>query len=61
MVKRFIKNILQNFCIYLLTLANIIHAISNNSVDWLLWLSIILCGLSVALCAMTAYRSGTDD
>lgn len=61
MTKRFFKNVLQNFGIYLLTLANIVHAVSNHSCDWLLWVSIALCGLSIALCAVTARKGGTDD
>lgn len=61
MAKRFFKNVSQNFCIYFLTIANITHAIVNATFDWLLWLSIILCGLSLTLCAVTAYRSGAGD
>lgn len=61
MAKRFFKNISQNFCIYLLTIVNITHAIVNAAFDWLLWFSIALSTLSVVLCAVTAYRGGADD
>lgn len=61
MAKRFFKNVSQNFCVYLLTVANITHAIVNAAFDWLLWLSIALCALSIILCAVTACRGVTDD
>lgn len=58
MVKRFFQEISKNFCIYLLGIANLIHAIQTHCFDWLLWVSLILCGVSVVLSFLCAYRGG---
>lgn len=61
MAKSFFRNISKNFCVYLLTIANIIHALDNDAFDWLLWLSIALSGISVVLCAIAARGGDTHD
>lgn len=45
MAKAFFKNISKSFCIYLLAFANFAHAIQENNVDWLCWITI---GLSLS-------------
>lgn len=54
MAKAFFKNISKSFCIYLLAFANFAHAIQENSVDWLCWITIGLCGLSLVLAYVAA-------
>lgn len=56
MTKRIFKKISQNFCIYLLAALNLIHALQENSYDWLLWTSLFLIALSVLLSIVTAVR-----
>lgn len=60
MAKRFFKNIAQNFCIYFLTIANLIHAIHAQCFDWLLWISLALSVLSVILCLIRAAKGETS-
>ena len=61
MLKRFFKNISNSFCIYLLAICNMIHAIQNNSYDWLLWVSLGLCVLSLALSVVDAIKGGAKN
>ncbi len=56
MMKRFFRNLSKSFCIYLLVILNILHAIQIQSYDWLLWASIILAGLSLLLNAISAWK-----
>ena len=58
MLKRFLKNISQSFCIYLLVILNLIHAIQNNRFDWLLWASLGLAAISLVLNIVSAMRGG---
>ena len=60
MVKNIFKKIAQNFCIYLLTAMNLIHAIQKNAYDWLLWASVALAVVSLALCIISAVKEGQD-
>lgn len=55
MPKKIFKRLKENFCVYLLVAANLIYAVKNNCFDWLLWLSIGLCILSVVFCFIFAY------
>ena len=59
MFKRILKNLSGSFCIYFLTAANVIHAIKTNCFDWLLWLSVSLCALSIIL-AIVCSVGGND-
>lgn len=61
MLKRFFKNLSQSFCIYLLAILNITHAIQNNSYDWLLWASIGLTALSLVLSIVDAIKGGAGN
>ena len=61
MLKRFFKNLSQSFCIYLLAILNLIHAIQNNSSDWLLWVSIGLTALSLVLNVVDAIKGGAKN
>ena len=61
MIKRFFQNLSKSFCVYLLTLCNLMHAISSKTFDWLLWVSLILASLSVFLNLITAVQGGADD
>lgn len=49
MFKKILRNLSGSFCIYFLAAANIIHAIETECFDWLLWLSVCLCALSIIL------------
>ena len=61
MMKRFFKNLSQSFCIYLLTLCNLINAIQDQDFDWLLWVSLGLAGLSLVLNIVAAAKGGSED
>lgn len=58
MLKRFFKNISKSFCIYLLAIFNLIHAIQNNSYSWMLWVSLGLTALSLVLSIVDAIKEG---
>ena len=58
MLKRFLKNLSQSFCIYLLAALNLIHAIQQNHYDWLLWISLALVVLSLGLNLASAISGG---
>lgn len=60
MVKRFFKNLSQSFCIYLLAALNLIHAIQDRDYDWLLWVSLGLALLSLALSLISAIKEAQD-
>lgn len=61
MLKRFFNNISQSFCIYLLVILNLIHAIQNNRYDWLLWVSLGLAALSLVLNIVDATKGGARN
>lgn len=61
MVKRFFKNLSQSFCIYLLAALNLIHAIQKQDYDWLLWVSLALALLSLALALIAAVKEDETD
>ena len=61
MLKRFFKNLTNSFCIYLLAIANLIHAIQNDSYDWLLWVSLGLTVLSLVLSIVDAIKGGSEN
>ncbi len=61
MLKRFFKNLSRSFCIYLLAVFNLIHAIQNNSYDWLLWVSIGLTIVSLLLSIVDAIKGGAQN
>lgn len=61
MIKRFFKNLVQGFGTYLLAAANLVHAITHKSYDWLLWCSLALVALSLILAAISAIRGGKAD
>lgn len=48
-MKKILRNLADSFCLYLLAALNIIHAIQNQTFDWLLWVSVALTILSLAL------------
>lgn len=54
MAKAFFKNISKSVCVYLLAIANLVHAAETDSIDWLCWTTIGLCGLSLVLAYATA-------
>lgn len=56
MIKRFFRNLSKSFCTHLLVAMNVIHAIQRQSYDWLLWVSIILAGVSLLLNAISAWK-----
>lgn len=61
MVKRFFKNLSQSFCIYLLAALNLIHAVEKQDYDWLLWVSLTLTLLSLALDLISAAKEVKTD
>ena len=61
MITRFFRELSRSFCIYLLTALNLIHAIENQSFDWLLWASMALAGLSIVLNLITAIKGESND
>ena len=61
MLKRFFKNLSQSFCIYLLAILNLIHALQDNSYDWLLWASLGLTALSLVLNIVSAIKGGDHN
>ena len=61
MLKRFFKNLSQSFCIYLLAILNLAHAIQTNSYDWLLWASLGLTTLSLVLSIVAAIKGGAEN
>ena len=60
MAKRFFKNLSNSFCIYLLAILNLIHAVEAQEYDWLLWVSLALVAVSIALNLISAVRGGND-
>ena len=60
MLKKFLKQIQQSFCIYLLCVLNLIHAITTQCFDWLLWVSVALAALSIILAVASAIHNGDD-
>lgn len=58
MMKRIFNKLSQNFCIYLLAILNLIHAIEHQDYDWLLWLSLALAVLSLILNLASAIKGG---
>ena len=58
MLKRFLKNLSQSFCIYLLAALNLIHAVRQSHYDWLLWTSCALAILSLILNLASAISGG---
>jgi len=61
MISRFFKNLSQSFCIYLLAALNLIHAIQKQSYDWLLWVSLILVMVSIALNLISAIKGEQEN
>lgn len=61
MVKRIFKKFSQSFCIYLLAALNLIHAVEKQDYDWLLWVSLALALLSLALDLMSAIKEGAKN
>lgn len=61
MVKRFFHNLSGSFCLYLLAFLNLMNAIEHQSFDWLLWVSLGLVLLSVALNLISAIKGGSKD
>ncbi len=59
--KLFFKNISSCFCVYLLTVLNLIHAIQKNSYDWLLWVSLGLTVLLLILNIADAFKGGSAN
>lgn len=56
MLKRFFIRLRGNLCIYLCCLLNLILAIRSNTLDWLHWLAVGLCILSMILCLICTVR-----
>ena len=61
MLKRFLKTICHSFCIYLLAVMNLIHAIQTQTYDWLLWVSLALVALSLILALIGAVNGGDTE
>lgn len=61
MIARFFRNLSQSFCLYLLVFLNLMHAIENQSYDWLLWVSLILAVLSVLLNFILAVKGDKQN
>lgn len=61
MIKRFLKNVSQSFCIYILAALNLFHAIEHQNYDWLLLVSTVLVVLSLAMNLASAYKEGNPD
>ena len=61
MLKRFFRTVSQGFCIYLLAALNLVHAIQTQVFDWLLWISLALAALSLALALVGAIRGGDSN
>lgn len=61
MLKRFLKNLSHSFCIYLLAVMNLIHAVTEREFDWLLIASLLLSALSVILNLVAAVKGGEMD
>lgn len=60
MLKLFFRKLSQSFCIYLLVTANLIHAMEEGRIDWLVVLSVILGLLSVLLCYFAARKEARN-
>ena len=56
MIKRFFSRLRDNLCVYLCCLVNLTLAIRSNTLDWLHWLAVGLCILSVILCLVCTAR-----
>lgn len=54
MLKRFFIRLRNNLCIYLCCLLNLTIAIRFNTLDWIHWLAVILCIISIILCLVCA-------
>lgn len=61
MVKKFFQNLSKSFCIYLLAAFNLIHALQQQSFDWLLWISLGLVVLSLILNLVSAMKDGYNN
>ena len=61
MIKKIFKNLSKSFCIYLLTVLNLIYAIQHQSFDWLLWASVTLAALSLVLNIISATKDGVQN
>lgn len=61
MVKEFFRRLSHNFCLYLLAIMNLIHAIEHRSFDWLLWVSLALVLLSVVLNLICVLKGDSAD
>lgn len=55
-MKKIIRGLADNFCLYLLAALNIVHAIQHQTFDWLLWVSVALTVLSIVLTVVCASR-----
>lgn len=60
MGKRILRNLSSSFCIYLLAILNLIHAMQTSSYDWLLWCSLALAALSLVLNIAAAVKEAPD-
>ena len=61
MTKQILQIIRSNFCIYLLSAMNLVHAIQTNSYDWLLWASLALSVTSVIMGLLSATKETNAD
>lgn len=61
MIKKFFVNVSKNFCVYLLAILNLMHAIEKKDYDWLLWISLTLVLLSLILDFSTALKGDAKN
>lgn len=61
MKNKILSNLASGFCIYLLTVLNVIHAIQTNTFDWILWASVGLSSLSAVLAVVSGMKGGKCD
>ena len=61
MLKPFLFRLRKNLCVYLCCLVNLTLAIRSNTLDFLHWLAVGLCILSVVLCFVCAVQEWKED
>ena len=60
-MKKIIRSLAKNICLYLLTALNIIYAIEHQTFGWLFWVSIVLTSLATVLNVICAVRENRKE
>lgn len=61
MKKRFLKKMAHDLYLYPLTIFNLTRAIKKKSFGWWNWVSLALCGISIALNIIIAFLEEKEE